>query len=317
MWRGVRGAGGGDNGMADGSSNSAGSRSELKCRGVRRTKLIGHGEKQGSEGRPSTEAAGRGRERRWQGCRLMSRRRCGPYRGYSRTGETHRQREAVTRREWARRRGDAATQDRKTPRKGRKGQVKPNTYLNVNQHACASQTPGYASNASLVYSKFLAGGRASGTVLDEDADMRAGEDGSKGRRTARRTQRCKHRTIHEWSTASERRAQCQHRRGCARRRSRWVDDLASTESTRFRRKGRQQPPPIGCDMSDFGSIVNLATAPRYCSVNPLHARHRCQLQVPSNLSIAIDGEGVIVRQSHVQDNENSREGEYWIHGIRT
>ncbi|KAJ7077584.1 hypothetical protein C8R44DRAFT_863245 [Mycena epipterygia] len=50
--------------------------------------------------------------------------------------------EAGTMRGWVRRHGDTATQDRKTSKKGRKGQVKPTTYPNVNQHACASQMPG-------------------------------------------------------------------------------------------------------------------------------------------------------------------------------
>ncbi|KAJ7076942.1 hypothetical protein C8R44DRAFT_755349 [Mycena epipterygia] len=127
------------------ASMYAGSRSELKGRGVRRTERMGHGEKQGSEGRPSKEATAWGRERGGQGFRLKSTRRCRPR--AEDIGDTLGQTdpvttEAGTMRGWVRRHGDTATQDRKTSKKGRKGQVKPTTYPNVNQHACASQMPG-------------------------------------------------------------------------------------------------------------------------------------------------------------------------------
>ncbi|KAJ7076607.1 hypothetical protein C8R44DRAFT_863356 [Mycena epipterygia] len=174
------------------ASMYAGSRSELKGRGVRRTERMGHGEKQGSEGRPSKEATAWGRERGGHGFRLKSTRRCRPR--AEDIGDTLGQTdpvttEAGTMRGWVRRHGDTATQDRKNiEKRDAKGQVKPTTYPNSN---------------------FLAGERASGTVPDENADTQAG-------RTARRAEECH--AGHRGASAERfpSGAQYQHRRGCAR-----------------------------------------------------------------------------------------------------
>ncbi|KAJ7077571.1 hypothetical protein C8R44DRAFT_755154 [Mycena epipterygia] len=178
MWRGVRWAGGGDNRMANGSSNMCGE-------GVRRTERMGYGDMHGREGRLSTEAAGRGNERGGQECRLMDTRRCRPVEdagaltGYTLTGEapqTQRQREAGKGEAGC---GGMGTQQRRTTgHRERDVKVKssqPLTSTLTNTHAHPKRP-----------SSYLAGGRASGTVPDEDADTRGGrleeqEDGTQDR----------------------------------------------------------------------------------------------------------------------------------------